>query len=371
MALTRFQLESPTLEGIAERVARDHGPDARIVAVERVTVGGIGGLFARRHFEVTVEAPHAAPGAVLVGEVGGGTAGGDAGETRRSPGRGRRAAVPPLPPRSGILALLAEADDTEARLHGRPGGEVSTGSEAFARVLDGLTLGAGHGSSDHAGTGEGDEPRLGGDAGPGVARPPAHPVSGRPAAPPRARPAVPAPLRGPGDLILVVGVGADAARAASAFFGGPGSGMAAPGPARARTRILESTDPLLADRAGVLRTRAEGVMAGTPICVRLALDPSAGLPDQLSAVAALGADQLWAAVDAGRKSEDTRAWVEPLDALGPVDAVAALDTERTATPQTVLELGIPVLYLDAPPVPSLSDHLPAAELGWPGAGTHA
>ena len=49
------QFEGPVLEDLLERVRAEVGPDARIVAANRVRKGGVGGFFARQAFEVLVE----------------------------------------------------------------------------------------------------------------------------------------------------------------------------------------------------------------------------------------------------------------------------------------------------------------------------
>jgi hypothetical protein len=51
------QFEGPVLEELLERVRAEVGPDARIVAANRVRKGGVGGFFAKQAFEVLVEAP--------------------------------------------------------------------------------------------------------------------------------------------------------------------------------------------------------------------------------------------------------------------------------------------------------------------------
>jgi hypothetical protein len=58
---------------------------------------------------------------------------------------------------------------------------------------------------------------------------------------------------------------------------------------------------------------------------------------------------VWVAVDAARKPEDTAEWVRAVDAVLAVDAVAATGASLTASPESVHALGLPVLWLDAPP----------------------
>ena len=55
------QFEGPVLEDLLERVRAEVGPDARIVAANRVRKGGVGGFFARQAFEVLVEPGADAP----------------------------------------------------------------------------------------------------------------------------------------------------------------------------------------------------------------------------------------------------------------------------------------------------------------------
>jgi hypothetical protein len=54
-------------------------------------------------------------------------------------------------------------------------------------------------------------------------------------------------------------------------------------------------------------------------------------------------------VDATRKHDDTALWVGAVDAVLAVDAVVATGASLTASPESVHALGLPVLWLDAPP----------------------
>jgi hypothetical protein len=56
------QFEGPVLEELLERVRAEVGPDARIVAANRIRKGGVGGFFAKQAFEVVVEPPASASG---------------------------------------------------------------------------------------------------------------------------------------------------------------------------------------------------------------------------------------------------------------------------------------------------------------------
>ncbi|WP_417215283.1 hypothetical protein [Arthrobacter sp.] len=350
MQPTRFQLEAATLEELRTRVSEDYGSGARIVSAERVTVGGIGGFLARRHIEAVIEVPastgtdvrepdpgqdpHLAPERAVLSLEAPATqraqpaARRDSGEepVRR---RGRRAADTgqPLPDRQALISLLSEADEDEAHWHGRPETDVSTESEEFDRLMDDLTFGSQPSSGARAA--RLDAPA---DAGP-------RPAGGM--SPTQG----PTPLHGPGDLVVVVGLGSDAYRAARALAG-PGLAIHAAGAFAA-----EATGPRIGNRMERVKAQAAGVGAGEPVYIACGLDHAVDLETQVQEVEALGADQLWVCVDAGRKSEDTRAWVEALDAVCPVDAVAVHGRSTTATPDTVLDLGIALRDIDQLPAP--------------------
>lgn len=55
MPTRSLQFDGPDLEAVLEEALAEAGPGSRIVAADRVRKGGIGGFFAREHFEVTVE----------------------------------------------------------------------------------------------------------------------------------------------------------------------------------------------------------------------------------------------------------------------------------------------------------------------------
>lgn len=282
----------------------EHGPRARIIAAEKVTVGGIGGFLARHHYEVTVQLPPRG--------------------RRRAPGE------PDAPKDAGIAALLERAEQAEARLQA-PAGEgaaaVSTASPAFAELMDTLTF-----STETTDV-------------------PAEPVSLIPVAEtqPRVRSA-PAPLSGAGDLVIVVGLGEDAlevCRSMSRAVGAGASGVRAAG-------LVTPDDVVRAgDRRAVAAARAAGVMGGYGIFLAYSLGRGVTeLGRHATLVAALSADQLWVVADAGRKPEDTAAWIGALRAAANVEALAVEGLEATATPQTVNALGLPIGWLDGGPAPA-------------------
>jgi hypothetical protein len=231
--------------------------------------------------------------------------------------------------------------------------DVSTRTDAFASIMDDLTFngiapvtgatgGAGAGVAEGTGSGAGAGSLAGagttaladGDA--------ADPDAPHGAAPRRtaaslaaaadalaaqaravASPGVPpAPdvSRGAGDLVVVVGRPGDAFRVAAQM---------------ASTFGLRSVD--VSDRRSGILARATGVHENSAVVTALAWDAAA--PAALEAIAA---DQVWVAVDVGRKHDDTARWVEAVRAVAPVAAVAVVGEDDTATPGTVHLLGVPV-----------------------------
>lgn len=342
MQTKRLRLEGSTLPELQARVLAEHGDGARIIAAEQVTVGGIRGFFAKRHIEVTVEVSDA-PVQLLV----------ERGSERRRASRARDEVATRL----GIAALLDEADAAESLLGAETASprraaretvaapDVSTGTPDFARLMDELTFATSPARRPDAGSAAApDEPaerRLSAEQYPSAepyrladsykstepqpSPEPHHHESGdRPALSPGA----PMMLDGPGDLILLVGLSDDVAVAATLLS------------AQASAPLYDERDQIT-DRRSALAARARGVEHGRSVLVTHA----SGAP------AALGADQVWAVVHAGRKPADTGRWVRDAGALVMIDAVAVLGWDATATPGTVLELGLPIGWL-APAGPS-------------------
>ena len=331
----RFQLEGPSLDALKAKVFAEHGPRARIIAAEKVTVGGIGGFLSRQHYEVTVELPP----------------------------RGRRRAPvePDLPGRTsskaGIAALLEEAERAESGL--RPASpSVSTGSHAFAELMENLS----------ASTGAPPPAPAPAPAAPAV---PVIPAAAEPAAAvqvplnriqldavypgPANEPGrsamhpAPAPLTGAGDLVMVVGLGEDPLEVCRSMADHAGSG-----PAAVRVAGVLETDGVgrAADRRAVATARAAGVMSGHSVFLAYGLGRSGTEMGRHSTlISALAADQVWVVVDAGRKPEDTAAWVGAVRNAAVVDAAAVEGIDTTGTPQTVNLLGLPIGWLDGGPSP--------------------
>jgi len=105
----------------------------------------------------------------------------------------------------------------------------------------------------------------------------------------------------------------------------------------------------LADRRDALAARADGVRRDIPVVAAFPLAGPAAVPALAADLAGIAPDQVWVAVDVSRTFGDTSTWVRAVDAVLAVDAVAATGASFTSTPDDVHRLGLPVLWLDAPP----------------------
>ena len=72
-------------------------------------------------------------------------------------------------------------------------------------------------------------------------------------------------------------------------------------------------------------------------------------------LADLGPDQAWAVVDARRKTSDLRTWLRVVGAAREFDVAAAASVHETQEPGTMLDLGVPVGWIDG---------LPATPIVW-------
>ncbi|MEV7646604.1 hypothetical protein [Arthrobacter sp. NPDC089319] len=454
MSARRLQLKGASLQELKAQVLAEHGPDARIVAAEKVTVGGIRGFFAREHYEVTVELP--AP-----------------------PMRGQHALDQKA--RAGIAALLADAEHAESQMHSSrthgkaPELHVSTHTDQFAVIMDNLTFNTARptrlpkgakleGAEPEAGVPATTRPEAGppaSDAAPAGAAPtPARPGFGRrrtdakpaadtvpepgptvlgeeldaatagtPAAPAgtaapsvgtlaastgapagpeaashtdvlagtvvvsgvlhgaatgepdeahlppgpgpgpgpgsgpgsAAAPIIPSPLYGPGDLVLVIGQGSNALEAANSMAAAAPAVNGAPSEAAdwissggntvrmAGAHAADVRRPVR-DRNSAIGARARGVERGQSVFVAFGLGQTlTPTLEMLAILPALGADQIWLAVDAGRKAEDTDRWVQAVQRVVVPDGLAVTGSRHTSTPKTVNTLGVPVGWIDGAP----------------------
>ena len=302
MSPRRLRLDAPSLVELTARVEREYGPRARILSAERVTVGGLRGLFAKSYFEAEVEIADEPGGPAVAMPV------------PSSPAASPTAGAP-----VGLDALLDQAERAEERMHAglrddavrEPAPQpthVSTERPDFARLLDEIVA---------------------------VTAP----------EPPQAP--VPTVRTAPGDVVLVVGLGAVALAVARTMAATTGGRLAVSG------AIEEAGLPRVDDRRTGSAFRADGVQharggivaAGLPAA--LPVDPS-----RLEGLRGVPADQVWLVVDAGRKPEDTARWVGAVAAVVPVDALAVVGLAGTASPGTVNELRIPVGWVDTAPATS-------------------
>lgn len=287
----RFRLEGEHLESLKE-LARTRYPDGRIVSGDRVRTGGIAGFLAREHYELVVEVPTPAE--------------------RRVPQR------PTVPTPVGLAALLGAADAAEDTMAGAddpaPGpAPVSTESPRFADLLEAITSRAG--------------------------------ALPEPAAP--AHPAM-SPLRGAGDLVLVLGPQHAARRVARSMVAAAGRADGA-GAALllAGTLSPDPALPLLEERNRATTARASGVEHGRPTVVAYGLgDFGEDVGAHAARVRVLAADQVWLVVDARLKPADTVRWVQGVREHVLVDALAVEAAALTSSPESVRDLGLPVGWVD-------------------------
>jgi hypothetical protein len=148
-------------------------------------------------------------------------------------------------------------------------------------------------------------------------------------------------LSGAGDLIIVAGLGDDAVEVAHALGRRIRRAFVCDGGA-----VSGNTRRRVEDRRTAVAARAHGVQSGMPVVVSYGLGSGDADDVFLASLSAISADQIWVVVDASRKSEDTERWVATLAGTVPVHALATIGTGRTASPETVLSLGLPEGWSD-------------------------
>lgn len=285
---TRLQLRGDTMEGLQARVLNQYPAGSEIVEAAKVSTGGLFGVGARVHYEAIVEVPDN----VIVPSF---TA------SQRNPGSH------PVPARAGVAALLADADKAETAMHAPATArtpEVSTSTRSFDELIESL-----------------DRSTLAKDSQGAAAQGPG------------------GLLTGPGDVILVAGLGADALTAVRTMAAAVGSStMVTAGSFRAH-----GTDHIVS-RQGLLTAQASAVIAHEPVLVAFGLGTDGSL--RTNALTELKADQVWAVVDATRKHDDTETWVKKVSWSAPIQFLAVINSQDTKTPETVNELGIPIGWID-------------------------
>lgn len=150
---------------------------------------------------------------------------------------------------------------------------------------------------------------------------------------------VPVPATGAGALIVVAGLGQDGYAAAAVLARQLGTDVLSSGLLPGGVRLDDKGQALIAR----MRARTEG----RPVVAGFGLGEDLGrIRSHLVQLQGLEADQVWLAVDAGAKEEDTCAWVKAVTRATAVHALAVTGTGRTKTPETVNALNIPVGLTD-------------------------
>jgi hypothetical protein len=391
---TRLLLEGPDIETLLARVRDEHGPDARIVSADKVRSGGLGGFFTRQKFEIAVEVgaaaepatpePVAESVAALVERADRVEARGNATDPlavplpsterpefsdllaslrRRTAGPTVLPAAPaspaapvilpaanglaPAPPVIAAPNVAAAVPATLASAAPAAANGVAAAPPAAAPVV----LPSANGLAERPA--DGPAPIVGDLLALGVPEHLARLATGsdRYAAALRALsalPPLPAPPAAAGDVLVIAGepapalalaaalaaeINADPARTLVAAPSAAGLGV----PAARRIPSVQAAERR-ADRLHAADS-PQIVVVAAPV------DRTGG--EWAGAVArALRANGVWALVDCTRKPADLR---RHLRALGWVDALAAHGADSSADPATVLDLGVPVTYVDGRP----------------------
>jgi hypothetical protein len=147
----------------------------------------------------------------------------------------------------------------------------------------------------------------------------------------------------PGDLVVVFGLRDDALAVARAMaVATPTIEVAVGGD------IGKPGSRHVGDRREALQARADGVRRNGSTLVAIGLGEA---PSDAARYAGIlhdvVPDQVWIAVDVTRKPEDTRVWAQLVaEAGGGIDAIGAIGTAYTTTPDSTAYLGIPVGWAD-------------------------
>ncbi|PYY38632.1 hypothetical protein [Curtobacterium sp. MCBD17_030] len=313
----RSQRSGATLDEVRAGVLAEFGPGARIVSAERVTTGGVAGLFRKAHVEAVIEVPDPL-----------------------DPPTARVAIASSPAKRAGIAALLADAEAAESRIADSDG-TATVRADAFALVLDGFAadgLAPPRRAATRPAAVEPGLPSATDGAVPSVTSLPGGPdtdpwadlraellapsTTGVPSAPAPAPAPAPVVRSADGDLVLLVGRATDVDAAAGVFA------------SRHGLRATAASDR----RSGIL-ARADAVRDG------VALLAVAAWTD-VATTTSLAPDQVWVVVDVGRKHEDAVTMLSAVVEVGvPIAGILAIGAEETSTPETVRLLGVPVRTL--------------------------
>lgn len=267
-----------------------------------------------------------------------------------------------------IAALLAEADAAEMTMHRPAQPALSTETPGFAELLNQLGSGLQPPAAAAAPAPARAPQPAGAPAGaPGGTAPGAAAAGARTAAVSLLGPAEPAdsvrhteersaatsvpkrisapvPLRGTGDLVVLVGLGDDPLDTALDM-------SIAAGGADVRTAgELSAYGHLHLDgRQSATAARAHAVETEQTVIAAFGLGKGRHALARLQALAALSPDQVWVVVDAGRKTADTARWINVVRSRLEIDAVAVVGAAYTSSPETVEALNIPVGWIDGKP----------------------
>lgn len=390
---TRLLLEGGDLAELMVHVRDEFGPTARIVRAERIRSGGVAGFFARERYELTIEVPEtplprpralrqAPAGPVGIDAL---LAAAEAAEADDAPVfSGSEPAAWPTPPSAAVTAWgqpPAEPQDDQPR--------VSTGEETFASVLEQVrAMTGGHAMPADVEVPAPEarvfEPLVPAPA-PAPAAPTGPPASPVPPGPPAAGrggsrgalrrlgvparllsegpeddpaplsqvlahiPAAPGLIRTPGTVVVVVGSGPDAAAVA----------------AQVSERLRQSpTGVVLAGEVEAVAGRGRRLTTATAAerwrsrageqtevsVVALGVGPEAeSRPAAAALLAALEPDQVWGVVDAREKARDCERWLEEVGGERGMDVLAVRGLFETTEPGTVLDLPVPVGWIDGVP----------------------
>jgi hypothetical protein len=146
---------------------------------------------------------------------------------------------------------------------------------------------------------------------------------------------------GAGDLVVVAGLGEDALEAAHALARRVGRAHVCDGGS-----VVGHTRRRVEDRRGAHAARAYGVQSGQTVIVAYGLGNGNPSDPRIAALAGIGADQVWVAVDASRKTVDTARWVNAVRAVVEVAAAATMAGRFTTSRESVVELGLPEGWSD-------------------------
>lgn len=396
---TRLLLDGDDLPELMIRIREEMGPHARVVKAERIRTGGFAGFFAREHYELTVEIPDPPtaqerwrathPTGGLDALMAAADAGDDAVESidveppelpvstasdtfadvlasvRAMVGQGETAGVevsPVVPSGGGDAGASAEPvpfafprlEREEVQVVPEQVGTEQVGAEEVVPEQAGPTPGPaalpevpdGRGGATAAGLLELGVPVRLLEGFDNLTDPvPLSMLVRRFERPPAVR------LEA-GATVVVVGAGEHALRVASQMAGRAG---------------LDGRDVLLAGEidsvaghgrrlltvAAAARHRSRR-RTDAPTVVALGVGTGRAAHDDAAALlAALEPDQAWVVVDARLRVGEMRRLVRAVGAQRPVDALAVVGTPEAQAPGVVLDVGVPVGWVDGLPATAL------------------